>query len=129
VAVTINCKQLKERTKLFALRVIRLIRALPQNAEARVIGNQLLRSATAVGANYRAACLARSTADFISKMGIVLEEADESVFWLELLSDAGIAKQQRLADLLQEAKELAAIFAASKITVAKKTKQAAAKTT
>src|SRR5262245_23242161 len=85
-------EQLITRTKQFALRVIKLVDSLPQKRAATVIGNQLLRSGTSVGANYRAARRARSTADFCSKMGIVEEEADESEFWMELLIDAGIIK-------------------------------------
>jgi len=78
---------LKDRKKNFALRIIRLVEALPKGRTTDIIGKQLLRSGTSVGANYRAACRARSTADFISKMGIVEEEADESIFWMELLID------------------------------------------
>jgi four helix bundle protein len=81
--------------------------------EALVIGKQLLRSGTSVGANYRAACRARSKAEFIAKVGIVLEEADETVFWLELLLESGIARSPQLEDLTQEANELTAIFVTS----------------
>lgn len=81
--------------------------------EALVIGKQLLRSGTSVGANYRAACRARSKAEFIAKVGIVLEEADEAVFWLELLLESGIARSPQLEDLIQEANELTAIFVTS----------------
>jgi len=109
-------EKLRARTKEFAIRVIHLFQALPPNKEAQVIGNQLLRCGTSVGANYRSACHARSRADFISKIGIVLEEADESVFWIELLSDLKLVKKERLDDLLQEGKELTAIFAASRQT-------------
>jgi four helix bundle protein len=87
-------EKLRERTKEFAIRIIRLFQALPQSKEAQIIGGQLLRCGTAVGANYRAACHSRSRADFISKMGIVVEEADESVFWIELLTDLGIMKKR-----------------------------------
>jgi four helix bundle protein len=80
-------EKLRDRTKEFAIRIIHLFQALPSTKEAQVIGNQLLRCGTAVGANYRSACHARSRADFISKIGIVTEEADECVFWIELLSD------------------------------------------
>ena len=104
------------RTKEFALSVIHLCEALPKTATARVIGNQLLRSGTAVGANYRAACRARSRPDFVSKTGVVLEEADETVYWLELLIESGTVDRQRLQDLLGEAGELVAIFAASRLT-------------
>ena len=109
-------EELKERTKQFALRVVKLFRLLPRAAEARVIGGQLLRSGTAVAANYRAACRARSKAEFIAKIGVVVEEADETVFWLELLVDAGIIPKQRLEALQTEANELLAIFAASQRT-------------
>ena len=108
--------ELKERTKAFALRIIRLTRALPPGAESRVIGNQLLRSGTSVAANYRAVCRARSRADFLSKLGLVLEEADESAFWLELMSDAQLIPETRLKDLRSEANQLIAIFNASKTT-------------
>ena len=104
---------LKIRTKQFAIRVIRLSRALPRNEEARVLGKQLLRSATSVGANYRGACRSRSRAEFIAKLGVVLEEADETVFWLELLFEADIVGQARLAPLIKEAEELTSIFVAS----------------
>jgi four helix bundle protein len=109
--------QLKERTKPFAIRIIRMLRALPKTDEARVISRQLLRAATSVAANYRAVCRARSTADFVAKMGLVVEEADETVFWLELLADAGIVQKARLEQLEREANELLAIFAASQRTV------------
>lgn len=108
-----SAEEMKNRTKHFALLVIRLCRSLPPSQEQRIITRQLLRSATSVGANYRAVCRARSTADFISKLGIVLEEADESLFWLELLVDAGIAHRDRITVLLKEANELVSIFVAS----------------
>jgi four helix bundle protein len=106
-------EELRARTKRFALRIIRLFRNLPRSAEAQILGKQLLRSGTSVGANYRAAGRARSTAEFSAKIGIVVEEADETVFWLECLMDAGIVKKELLSDLLKEANELVAIFAAS----------------
>jgi len=109
-------EKLRARTKEFAIRIIHLFQALPNTKEAQVIGNQLLRCGTAVGANYRSACHARSRADFVSKMGIVTEEADECVFWIELLSDLGMMKKERLLDLLLEARELTAIFNASRQT-------------
>jgi len=83
-----NQPDLLDRTKQFALRIVRLFRALPKSDEARVLGRQLLRSGTSVGANYRAVCRARTRAEFVAKLGIVLEEADETCFWLELLADA-----------------------------------------
>lgn len=109
-------EELRQRTKQFALRVIRLFRALPKTEEARVLGKQVLRSGTAVAANYRSACRARSRADFISKIGITVEEADETAFWLELLIDAGIVRRGRLEKLQAEANELVRIFAASGTT-------------
>ena len=106
-------EEMKRRTKQFALRVIRLVESLPKGRTAEVIGRQLLRSGTSVGANYRAACRAKSTADFISKMGTVEEEADESLYWMELLIEAGIVKSERLEPLMKEAGELLAITVAS----------------
>jgi four helix bundle protein len=109
-------EQLRARTKDFALRIIHLFRALPDTKEAQIIGDQLLRCGTAVGAKYRSACHARSRADFVSRIGVVTEEADESVFWLELLADLNIVKRERLEGLLQECRELTAIFSASRQT-------------
>ena len=108
-----DADELKRRTKVFSLRVIRLVEAMPNTPTARVIGNQLLRAGTSVGANYRAACRARSQADFISKIGVVEEEADETVYWLELLIEAGVFPAANVQELLDEANELTAIFAAS----------------
>lgn len=104
---------LQRRTKSYALRVIRLVTALPKTEIANVLGKQLLRCGTSVGANYRAACCARSPADFIAKMGIVHEEADESVYWMELLVESGIVPEDKLADLMREARELVAIAISS----------------
>ena len=104
---------LRIRTKSFALRIVRLYRTLPRSEEARIIGKQLLRAGTSIGANYRAACRSRSRAEFISKIGIVLEEADESVFWLELLLAAEILTKAKIEDLLAEANELTSIFVAT----------------
>src|SRR5256885_7834661 len=109
-------EQLRERTKQFALRIVRLFRSLPKTDEARVLGKQVLRSGTSVAANYRAICRARSKAEFIAKMGTVVEEADETVFWLELLVETGTVPKVRMQDLLGEANELLAIFAASQRT-------------
>jgi four helix bundle protein len=111
-----NSDELKERTKRFALRIVKLSDALPSRQAARVMGGQVLRSGTSVAANYRAACRARSHAEFISKIGIVVEEADETVFWLELLAESEIVQAGKLSPLLTEAKELLAIFAASQLT-------------
>ena len=109
-------EELRQRSKEFALRVIKLFRALPKTEEARVLGRQILRSGTAVAANYRSACRARSHADFISKIGITCEEADETAFRLELFIDASIVKRARLENLLVEANELVRIFQASRTT-------------
>jgi four helix bundle protein len=108
--------ELKDRTKRYAIRIVKLYRSLPKTDEARVIGRQLLRSGTSVAANYRAVCRARSKAEFIAKIGVVVEEADETVFWMELLVETGIVLKTRLDDLLVEANELLAIFAASQRT-------------
>jgi four helix bundle protein len=106
-------EELRERTKKFALRVIRLFQALPKTAEAQILGKQLLRCGTSVAANYRATCRARSKAEFVARLGIVAEEADESVLWLEMLGEAGILKHERLAEIMKEARELVAIFSTS----------------
>jgi four helix bundle protein len=109
-------QQLIERTKQFALRVMAVVRALPTTIEGRAIADQLMRSGTSVRANYRAACKARSQAEFISKLGTVEEEADEAASWLELLIEGGVFSPKRLQPLLDEALELVAIFAASRKT-------------
>lgn len=104
---------LRVRTKEFALRVMRLVDAVPTRRLCDVIGKQLLRSATSVGANYRSACRARSTAKFVAKLGIVEEEADESEYWMELLIEGGILKREALGDLHTEAGEIVAMVVAS----------------
>jgi four helix bundle protein len=109
-------EQLKERTKRFAIRIVKLFRSLPKTDEAKIIGKQALRSGTSVAANYRAVCRARSKAEFVARIGIVVEEADETVFWLELLVETAIVSQVRMNSLLTEANELLAIFAASQRT-------------
>src|SRR5437762_11812250 len=106
-------EEIKQRTKSFAVRVTRLVDALPNTVKGRAIANQIMRSATTIGANYRAACRARSRAEFIAKIGIVEEEADESCFWLELIIDSGLLNEDRIRPLLSEAGELVAIMAAS----------------
>jgi four helix bundle protein len=106
-------QELRRRTKDFALRIMRMCRTIPSTRETNIINNQILRSATGVAANYRAVKLARSKAEFISKLGIVIEEADETVFWLELLSDSGIIPASKLRELMAEGNELVAIFLAS----------------
>jgi four helix bundle protein len=108
-----NTIELKERTNFFALRVIRMTEALPHNRVADIIGRQVLRSGTSVGANYRAACRAKSRADFISKMRTVEEECDETSYWLELLIESGQMKRPKLESLLAEADELLRIVVAS----------------
>ena len=105
--------QLKQRTKSFALQVIALVGKLPRTYTAEVLGRQVTRSATSVGANYRAACRARSSADFIAKMKIVEEEADETMYWLELLHESGIVTESVVRELLDEANEIVAIVVAS----------------
>ncbi|MGH9941625.1 MAG: four helix bundle protein [Pyrinomonadaceae bacterium] len=114
-----NEVELKLRTKRFSLRVIKLVGALPRNVEGRAIGNQLVRSGTSVGANYRAACRGRSKAEFISRLGVVEEEADESAFWMEMIIDSGLMEQKLVEPLLKEANELVAIITASRITASK----------
>jgi four helix bundle protein len=113
VESSLNENDLKKRTKQFGLQVIKLVESLPTGQTARTIGNQLLRSGMSVGANYRAACRGRSKADFIAKAGISLEEADECLYWMELLQEAGIVPAEKLKDILKEADELTAIFTAS----------------
>jgi four helix bundle protein len=104
---------LRTRTKLFALRVIKLVDSLPNTRAAEVIGRQLLRAATSVGANYRAAQRGRSKAEFRAKLGIVEEECDESTYWLELLGESGIVKKELLAELAGEGNEITAMVVAS----------------
>src|ERR1700722_4192104 len=117
-------ENLKLRTKKFGLDVIALAEKLPRDRTCDVLGRQLLRSATSVGANYRAACRARSSADFISKMGIVEEEADESGYWMEMLHDSGKVRADQIKALMQEANELVAIMVSSIITARKSPKKA-----
>ncbi|MFN2480055.1 MAG: four helix bundle protein [Pyrinomonadaceae bacterium] len=104
---------MKRRTRAFALRIVRLVESLPPSRTADVIGKQLLRCGTSVGANYRASCRAKSPADFIAKMGIVEEEADESIYWIELLVESGVVRESLVADLLDEANQLVAIVVSS----------------
>ena len=108
-----NRDQLQQRTKQFALNIIQLTESLTSTRAGNVLGKQLLRSATSVGANYRSACRARSRADFISKINIAEEKADESMYWLELITESKLMKMERTSALLQEANELTAIFTAS----------------
>jgi four helix bundle protein len=109
-------EELRIRTKNFAVRVVRLYNSLPYRGAAQVLGKQLLRCGTSVAANYRASCRARSRAEWIAKIGIVVEEADESVFWLEMLLDCEIVPEAKLVELLNEAHELSALFTASQRT-------------
>ena len=105
--------EFKERTKKYAVQVIRLVDSLPSSRATNALANQLVRSGTSVGANYRAACRAKSRADFISKMGNVEEEADEALYWMELLIESGKVKASRLEALIQEGSEILAIVCAS----------------
>ena len=104
---------LKERTKLYALRIIKLFRALPRSPDAQVIGKQILRSGTSVGAQYREACRSRSTSEFVSKMTSSLQELDETAYWLELLVDGGFVESGKLLPLQDETEQLIAIFVSS----------------
>ena len=106
-------EEFKVRPKAFALRVIKVVDALPRDTVAKTLGHQLLRSGTSVAANYRASVRAKSSADFVSKMDTVEEECDESLFWMELLIDSGRMKPDRLADLMREGGEILAIAVAS----------------
>jgi four helix bundle protein len=108
-----NREELKARTKQFALRVMHMTDALPNNRKGRVLGDQILRSGTAVASGYRAACQARSHADWVDKIGRTLEEADEALLWLELIEEGGLLALRRLSALKQEASELTAIFTAA----------------
>jgi four helix bundle protein len=112
-------RELLERTKQFALRIFKLVDALPQTIQARAVAVQLIRSGTSVGANYRAACRARSKPEFIAKLGVVEEEADESAFWLELIMETNLLSATKVEPLASEASEIVAIMASSKKTAAK----------
>jgi len=108
--------ELRTRTKAFVLRIIRMSQVLPKTREANVIAQQVLRSATSMAANYRAVGRARSQAEFIAKLGVVVEESDETVFWLEMLADSGMVAASKLTDLNNEANQLLSIFSASRRT-------------
>jgi four helix bundle protein len=116
--------ELKARSKRFAIGVIVLCRQFPRSLDAVVVAKQLIKSATSVAANYRAACRTRSPADFVSKISVVAEEADESEFWLELTLDAHIVPAERIRSLLKESGELTAIFTASRDTAKRNLKRA-----
>jgi four helix bundle protein len=114
---TLNqAKQLQDRTKAFAVRIIKSFARHPKDEATRIIGRQFLRSGTSLAANYRAACRARSGADFISKISVVVEEADETLFWFELLVEAELIKMKLVEPLMNECEELLKIFAASRTT-------------
>ena len=110
----------KQRTKQLALRFIEMVDALPKNRTADVIGRQLIRSGTSIGANYRAACRGKSTADVIAKLRIVEEEADESAYWMELLIESGLLSEARVSELMQETSEIIAMTVASIRTLQKR---------
>jgi four helix bundle protein len=109
-------EELKQRTKAFGLRCIKVIEALPKSRTADMLARQLVRSGTSVGANYRSACRGRSGKDFVSKVDIAIEEADESLYWLEVMVDAGLMSQKRLASLIKEGNEIVAILTATSRT-------------
>jgi four helix bundle protein len=114
-----NADDLKKRTKRFALRVLKLVAALPNTVAGRAIGGQLVRSGTSVGSNYRAACRGRSRAKFVAKLGVVEGEADESAFWMELIIEGELLKPRQVEPLLNEANEITKIMAQSRISAAK----------
>ena len=113
ILFAMNADEFRNRTKTFSLRVVRLVEALPKSRTADVIGRQLLRCGTSVGANYRAACRAKSPADFVAKLAIVEEECDEAIYWVELLVEAGVMDEQRVADLKAKANEILSMVVAS----------------
>ena len=115
-----GCEGLKKRTKHFALRILKLVAALPNDLQGRTIAGQLVRAGTSVGSNYRAACRGRSKAEFFAKLGIVEEEADESAFWLELIIEGDLLKENLVTPLLDEANELTRIMASSRISASRK---------
>jgi four helix bundle protein len=121
----VNAEELKQRTKQFALRILKLVSALPDSIQGRAIGGQLVRAGTSVGSNYRAACRGRSRAEFIAKLGTVEEEADESAFWLELIVESSMLKANLVQPLLDEANELTRIMASSRLTAKMKLQKAA----
>jgi len=116
----VDKRELQHRTRQFALRILKLVDALPNTAAGRAISSQLVRSAMSVGANYRAACRSRSRVEFAAKLGTVLEEADESLYWLEMIRDAKMLPESRISLLLREADELTAIVAAGRKSATKR---------
>lgn len=117
-----NSIDLKDRTKAYAIRIIKLCRKLPDTTESRIIGKQILRSGTSIAANYRAACRARSDNEFVSKLNIVIEETDETMFWLEIISETGIIAADLLKDLYSENEEILKIMVTSRLTALKRDK-------
>lgn len=122
-----NANELRNRTKQYALRIMKVVEALPNNIRGRVVADQLMRSGTSVGANYRAVCRARSRKEFVAKLGVVIEEADESAFWMELTMESGMLSEKKLGLLLREANELVAIMTASRKTAQRRAVRAKAK--
>lgn len=122
-----NAQELKERTKQFALRVMRLVDALPNTPKGRAIASQLVRSGTSVAANYRAACRGRSKAEFVAKLGVPEEEADETALWLELIIEDKLLPEKKIVPLLKEANEVTAIMAASYISASRAQRNGSAK--
>lgn len=114
-----NADDLKKRTKQFALRILKLVAALPNTVQGRASGGQLVRSGTSVGSNYRAACRGRSKAEFIARLGVAEEEADESAYWMELIIEGDLLKRPLVESLVIEANELAKIMASSRISASK----------
>ena len=119
-----NAEELKQRTRGFALRAVKLAASLPKGRIGDVFARQLVRSGTSVAANYRATCLARSRAEFLAKLGLVQEEADETVFWIEMAADAGLVRKKLVEDLVSEGNEILAIIVASRKTAKTRQRQA-----
>jgi four helix bundle protein len=117
-----NERELKDRTKRFGLDIIKLASLLPNTVVGRIIGNQLIRAGTSVGANYRSACRARSKAEFAAKLGIVEEEADESAYWMELVVESGLLEEDSVRGLIADANEIVAMMVASRRSVTKRLK-------
>ncbi len=115
-----NAEDLRKRLKIFALRIIKLSESLPNNITGKTLGNQIIRSGTSPGANYRAACLGKSDKDFVNKLKMVEEELDETLYWLELIVESGLVKSNLLDDLIKENQELFKIIASSITTMKKK---------
>jgi four helix bundle protein len=118
-----DAEELKQRTKRFALRVIKLVEALPNSIQGKAVAGQLVRAGTSVASNYRAACRGRSRAEFVAKLGIVEEEADESAFWLELIIESSLLRAKLVQPLLDEANELTRIMVSSRVTARSKAKK------